>query len=119
MPTNGTLGWDVDDSFGVVTEPGRGLLFKVGAFDQDYLFLDNRFDLLNGEIFSFDYEGQLLGFNLIQFDPGNGSNLYPDTIMVVSSDDSGAIFAAVPIPSTIILLGGGLVGLLVIRRRRA
>jgi hypothetical protein len=104
-----------------------GTVFKTGGSDDDFLFFFTEgFQMTAGTILSFDITaGSLttLGSGgddeIIQFDPGDGSNLFSDKVFLASSDENGANFSAVPIPSTIILLGGGLIGLVAIRRRRA
>jgi hypothetical protein len=84
------------------------------------LFLNNSFNLQNGTLFSFDYNGVINGLtDIVQFDPGDGSNLFPNPIDLKSFDGSGVTFNQVPIPSAILLLGGGLIGLVGLRRRKS
>jgi hypothetical protein len=118
IPTGGTLKWDFD-VLAIADDPTLGRVFKIGAFDQDGLYLSNRQDLLNGVLFSFDYVGTILGLtDVIQFDPGNGSNLYPSPVALKSFDSAtGVAFAPVPIPAAVWLLSGGLAGLMALRRR--
>jgi hypothetical protein len=126
IPTDGTLGWDID-SQSISNDPTYGLVFKLGAFDQDGLFLSDPHYMQDGIIASFDYGGFLGDFAVIQFDPGDGSNLYQmdsenpnhfDVIQLLSRSETGSTFSAIPIPSTLLLLGSGLVGLIGLKRRK-
>jgi hypothetical protein len=105
----------------VENEPGMGRVFKFGSSDFDNALSSgtNRFDLENGNLFSFSYDGSIIDLALVQFDPGDGSNLFPDLIETIRFGSDGVTFQAVPIPSAILLLGGGLISLIVVRRRRS
>jgi hypothetical protein len=97
-----------------------GPVFQYGAFDQDNAFIGtSKFPLMNGTLFSFSYDGSINDLALAQFDPGNGSNLFPDFINSAGLTADGVTFQVVPIPSAILLLGGGLIGLIAVRRRRS
>lgn len=118
VPTNGMLGWDIDSNK-VANEPGYGLVYKLGAFDQDGLLLDDPNYLRDGIVVTFDFGGGLGDLVVVQFDPGDGSNLFGDVIKSRDVDASGPNFqAVVPIPGAVWLLGSGLVGLVGLKRRK-
>lgn len=118
IPSGGTLGWSEDPVPNIDAST-----LKVGGVDQDFLFLSAPgFQMTDGTILSFDIvAGTITPLGLgsrevIQFDPGDGTNLFNDKILLGVSDINGANFA-VPIPSALLLLGGGIIGLLGIRRK--
>jgi len=119
IPSGGTLGWSQDPAPNIDVAT-----LKVGGVDQDFLFLDTQgLQMTDGTILSFDIDaGSItpLGSglsDLIQFDPGDGSNIFNDSVFLLSSDSNSANFSTVPIPPTVLLLGAGLMGLVGIRRR--
>ena len=106
----------------VENEPGKGRVFKFGSSDFDNALSGGakRFDLENGILFSFSYDGSITDLSLVQFDPGDGTNLFPDSIESRGFTADGVTFGTVvPIPSAIFLLGGGLLSLIAVRRRRS
>jgi hypothetical protein len=121
IPSGGTLGWSQNPPANKTATT-----LKTGGTDDDFLFFSTPgFQMTAGTILSFDIDAGSItalgsGTNdRIQFDPGDGSNLFSDTVFLASSDTNGANFSAIPIPSTIVLLGGGLIGLVALRRRRS
>ncbi len=116
VPTAGMLGWEVDSN-AICLDTMRGRVLKIGAYDQDGLFLSSPHYLTNGLLFSFHYSGSAPTLSdVVQFNPGDGSNLYPQSIAISSYSDSGITFAAVPIPATAILFLSGIFGMVGIRR---
>jgi hypothetical protein len=118
-----TYGWIDSPAAKIVEdEPGKGRVFKYGSSDLDHALSRgaNRFDLENGTLFSFTYEGDIIDLSKAQFDPGDGPDMFPSLVDVKSFDAVGVTFQyVVPIPSAIFLLGGGLLGLITVRRRRS
>ncbi len=123
IPEPLNLGWG-QDNFDVV----GGETLRMGFSDQDNLFLGLSNPLVDGTLLSFDYTGVVEGLALAQIFSGD---LVPvdffaeGTITLSSFTDTnitflgpGDIGGPVPIPSTVLLLGSGLIGLIGIRRRR-
>jgi hypothetical protein len=92
-----------------ITIPGVGT-FQTS--DGNY----NENNLVNGLLWSFDYEGTISLSNYLIGDSTGMPISYLSLINVTERPDGLAV-SQVPIPSAILLLGGGLVGLLGIRRK--
>lgn len=116
IPTKlATFGWLADQPTVVSGNPA---IFKYGASDWDYTWDLVPNPLGDGTLFSLDYDGSVLNLNRVEFSDITGlNNLYPSQVTLESFTQTGLSFTAVPIPSTLFLLGGGLVGLFGIRRR--
>jgi hypothetical protein len=114
--------FDEGVTLGSVSDSPR--LSKFGSSDFGSLFSPfTETPLMDGTLFSFDYTGTINGLYLVQFPDYSAQDLYQSgDIFLASSnftgENTGAIFNAVPIPSTILLLGGGLAALVGLRRRR-
>lgn len=112
-----TLGWDVNTSIAMDAE--RGLVFQFGGLDQDGLFLSNYYDLTNGTLCSFDYSGEILGVtDIFQISNRIGENQVEAFQLSYELSDTSLTISAVPIPSSLLLLCGGFVGLIAYRRRK-
>jgi hypothetical protein len=123
IPTGAILGW--------ANSPEPGILdgkFRYGAFSQDKLFLDTDDPLQNGILFSFDYDGTnddvsagepVLSEFLAENANGDRVNLHAIGVLLITEFTEDTLTYAVPIPSAIFLLGGGLISLLAVRRRRS
>jgi hypothetical protein len=80
--------------------------------------LGNRFDLSNGLICTFDYEGLILGLtDIVQFSDPAGVNQLENLGLLAEFTETGLHIAPVPIPSAVLLLGSGILGMLGIRRK--
>jgi hypothetical protein len=109
------LPWDASNSTGTGTftvELSNGDLFDPflpPAFQKDGVYSEN--NLLNGELFRFEIlEGSITGIQYF---------LAADSTGIAVPYDYEVDFRIVPIPSTILLLGGGLIGLVALRRKRS
>jgi hypothetical protein len=85
----------------------------------DYLVDSLPNPLQDGDLFSITFDGNILGFSDILFFDSTGINTFD---MKITNEDNwltdGSVnFAPVPIPPAILLLGGGLLGMLGIRRK--
>ena len=74
----------------------------------------NENNLVDGILASFEYSGQISLENFVVTNSIGGSISY---LLTPLENDGGLILSAVPIPSAILLLGGGLLGMLGIRRK--
>lgn len=76
-------------------------------------------NLLNGVLFSFDYDGTINGLNLFRVGDSSGEETTIDELIATGinykMDLGGPI---VPVPSSLLLLGGGICALLGINRRK-
>jgi hypothetical protein len=111
IPTAINLGW-AEDGASVA-----GDLFKFSGSNMDGWALSIENNMLNGAFASFEYEGTILGVNFFQFGDIGGNEI--GTISLDGLTATSTDFSNVPIPSTILLLGGGLVALVGLRRRRS
>ncbi len=112
VPTNGSMGWEIAKNAVV-----NNTVYKVDVYDQDGLFFSNPNYLTNGNMFTFEYTGTINELSYISFGDDVGNNLYDPELWKTTFNDSGAQFSAVPIPSTVLLLGFGLASLLGIRKK--
>lgn len=111
------LGWDSQSE--IVTDIDRGLVFKIGGLDRDGAFMGNYFDLKNGTICTFEYSGLILGMtDILQISNRDGVNMYEALNLDYDLSPEGLKIAPIPIPPAFLLLGGGLLGLVGIRRKR-
>ncbi len=108
------LGWEIDKA--AVTHHEGKRVFKFGVYDQDDAFLDHPFNLRNGTIVSFDYDGTIVDLALVQFGVAAGVNI-ADRFRTASLGPSGVNFAPVPLPPSALLLMAGLVGMATIKRK--
>lgn len=112
------LGWDLQSE--VVPDADRGLVFKIGGLDQDGAFLSNYYELTDGNICTFDYSGGILGVtDILQISNRSGVNQYDPLIFSHELTETTLTISSVPIPSSILLLGGGLIGCIAYRRKRS
>jgi len=110
-------GWD--SQFDIQIDDDRDRVFKVGGIDQDGSFFTNYFDLCNGTIATFDYEGTILGLtDVFQISNRSGNNMVKALKLNYILNNSGLNVSAVPIPGAIWLLCSGLIGIVGIRRKR-
>jgi len=98
----------------------NGNQYKIGFADWGPLMGNAAAPLKEGVFFSFDFSGSVKGFSTVQFSDINGNDLFNlGDINLLSFDQSGAVFGSnVPIPSTFLLLGGGILVLLGGSRRK-
>lgn len=122
IPTTGLVGWDKFNSVDIDNE-----VFKITGGDFDGQFRDDPHDMVPGILATFDYTGMITGLDetALQFSNHGGNNQWPDL-----SDTSKAnfvdyrltgdrlIFSAVPIPSSLFLLGCGIFAVAGISRRK-
>jgi hypothetical protein len=107
-----------------------GTIFTIDAFNSDILdflpgvtgdgiYTEN--NLVNGIFGTFDYSlGNITGVGSYLIGNKDGFPVsYDNTITFDFQPNSSVNFNAVPIPSTILLLGGGLIGLVGLRRRKS
>lgn len=109
IPVAINLGWSTD------TETVSPPLFKLAKSNLDALMSNTSNNMLNGDIASFNYNGSIIGVNFFQFGDFYGNEI---SLNLLSHDQDRTIISAVPIPSALLLLGSGLVGLTGIRCKR-
>ena len=119
-------GWEIvqgADEESIVYDGELGWVYKVNvryAQQEDSLRSDYSYCLVDGELFSFKYDGLLEGmtdvFELIDI---SGDDLIESGRFVYTIDDNGIVISAVPIPPAFLLLGTGLAGIFAMRRRRS
>ena len=94
----------------------------ISAVDWSSLLSSNKNYLTDGEVFSFNYEGELYSYILtkLQYDDGaGGHDLFDSKEFQVSlSSTSGLIQSTVPVPSAFLLLLTGLCSLAGLTRRK-
>ncbi|MBW1925121.1 MAG: PEP-CTERM sorting domain-containing protein [Deltaproteobacteria bacterium] len=122
IPGDGSFGWAFDANQVVGSQGAR--LFKVGAFDQDGLYLDDPHNLQDGILLQFEYAGEIYEAKKIEFSNYAGDTSGPsDFNLSASLSPSGLLISSsttvIPIPSTVLLLGSGLFGLVALRRKRS
>ena len=122
VPTVGTLGWEVVkgiDDGSIFEDPERGWVYKVDVYDADGLWTNNPNFLVDGELFTFVFDGTLSGLtDVVQLITINAENLIASGAFTYSISDNGVVISAVPVPPAILLLGSGLAGIFAMRRRR-
>ncbi len=111
VPQTSVMTWAIDN-------PHKS---HFGACDMGVLFGNSLEPLTNGTLVNFNYEGSFDlddPFELVKFTTTEGENLYATgKIILKSLSPEGAVFAPVPIPAAVWLLGAGLAGLLGFNRR--
>lgn len=115
IPSDGMLGWDQELKL-------SDTMFNVLGGDKDGLYLNNPHDLKTGVLGSFDFEGNILKMqeNAIQFLNHRGDNQWgslQSSGISYTLTQNNLSFSAVPVPSSLLLLGGGLCALFGIRRK--
>lgn len=125
VPTVGTFKWlavkgERPDS--IVQDAERGLVYKVDALDYDNAFNPSGefYPLLNGTLFTFTYEGTLNALTdvLILRDRNNDNLIETGNFVIKDFSATGGTLAPVPVPSTLLLLGGGIFALVGGTRRK-
>lgn len=109
IPTNGTFGWDK-----FLNHNQNKNQFKIMGGDRDGQWDLNYHDLRTGVLATFNYSGDIYSIDesALQFSNRTSSNTWPSLrdIEKVSYNltETSITFSAVPIPSTLLLLGGGI-----------
>ena len=105
VPKENMMTWAIDN-------PHKS---HFGASDMGVLFGNPLVPLSNGTLVSFNYEGTFNldnPFELVKFTTTDGDDLFKGgKIIIKSLSPEGAVFAPVPIPGAVWLLGAGLIGL--------
>lgn len=112
--------WLADGNLGnIVTLDSGETIFKIGYSDFNALIdPEDLSPMTSGSLFSFEYTGTIIDSFLIKLPDLYNTDYYENgTIMIGSIDANSLVLAPVPIPSAILLLGGGLLGMLGIRRK--
>jgi hypothetical protein len=112
--------WVADTNLGdIVVDDSGTSIFKIGYSDLNAILdIQDPVSMDSGSLFSFNYTGTIIDYYLIKLPDLTNTDYYENgTIVVGSIDENSLVLAPVPIPSAILLLGGGLLGILGIRRK--
>jgi hypothetical protein len=102
-----TLDWYNGDLFDLTPIPG----VSDGVYTQN--------NMLNGTIATLNISsGTILGINSFLFSDFGGSPVAYSNLISANIQPNGVTFNAVPLPAAVWLLGSGLVGLVVLKRRK-
>lgn len=119
--------WIADTNLGdiVIDEESGSTVFKIGYCDL-YAALETQdlSPMSSGSLFSFEYDGTIIDYFQIKLPDLNNTDYYGNgTIEVGAFDENSLVLTnastptPTPIPSAIFLLGGGLFGMLGIRKK--
>lgn len=115
IPSNVALGWlgDFVHNSNILT---------ISNANWDYLFSSVSNPLKNGQLFSIDYTGSIVGFTNIEFFDYTGLTTFDVQIAnldtwLTDENVNFVVGAPVPIPGAFYLLGTGLIGIVGLKRK--
>lgn len=116
IDTSGTMGWDHMNKL-------ENSSLTISGGDRDGMFMLDYHDLMTGILATFDYTGTIEGVDEagLQFSNHAGINQWSSLKalgVTYSINSNSLVFSSVPVPSSLLLLGGGICALMGIVRRK-